>query len=265
VLSWALWIPAALVAAGWWHIPLSVTLAGLLGAWMPSLVAILLAGLADGRAGLRLLWRRLTLWRVGGRWYLFALLWPAANSLLATTTATLLGWPAPDFANPPVVSVYPVPPEALAAGFLPLLPMVFVIQFFGSSLGEEIGWRGFALPRLQARWGWLASSLVLGLLWAGWQVPHEWVPGQPVNIAAMVWLVVGMVLSAALYTWLFNHTRGSLLPVLLFHTSQAVTGLFLAGVGLPWLESAWAALLLGLILAVEAQTSGRAHLAALPG
>ncbi len=71
---------------------------------------------------------------MGGRWYLFALLWPAANSLLATAAAVLLGRPAPDFARPRVISVYPVPPEALAAGFLPLLPMVFVIQFFGSSL-----------------------------------------------------------------------------------------------------------------------------------
>ncbi len=139
VLSWALWLPAALVTAGWWDIPLPVTLAGLLGAWVPSLAGLLLTLFSDGCTGLRHLWRRLTLWRVGGRWYLFALLWPAANSLLATAAAVLLGRPAPDFASPRVISVYPVPPEALVAGFLPLLPMIFVIQFFGSSLKDIRG------------------------------------------------------------------------------------------------------------------------------
>lgn len=247
-LSWGFWIPAALAAKGRLAFPVPETLAGLLGAWGPSLVAVLVTAATSGWAGLAVLLRRLTQWRVGARWLIFALLWPALLSLTVTGIATLLGSPLPDFAQPPVVSLYPVPPELLSAGFLALLPMVFVIQVFGSSLGEELGWRGFALPRLQHGMSALSASIILGLIWGVWQSARLWTPGVAFDWVAALWLVVGMVLNTILYTWLFNNTQGSLIPVILLHTTQAVTGLFLSATPNSWLTNGLTALLVIVII-----------------
>lgn len=249
-ISWGFWVPSALAAKGLLAFPVPATLAGLLGAWGPSLAGIIMTAVDQGGSGLRTLFRRLVAWRVPARWYLFALLWPAALSLSVTGISLLFGGQAPDFANPPVVSQYPLPAEAFGAGFLVLLPMVFLIQFlFSSSMAEELGWRGYALPGLQARSSALASSAVLGLLWGLWHLPRIWVFGNPFPLADAWWLVVGLVLNAILYTWVFNNTRGSLLPVLLLHTAQAVTGLFLAQVPNAALETGLTALLVVLVVA----------------
>jgi membrane protease YdiL (CAAX protease family) len=235
-LSWGLWI----LFPG--------TLTGLLGAWAPSLVAVILTAAWYGRTGLRTLLGRLIIWRVGLLWYLFALLWPPVLSLMVTGISMLFGNTAPDFANPPVMSVYPVPPEVRSAGPLVLLPMVFIIQFFGSSLGEELGWRGFALPRFQSWWSPLVAGGIVGFIWGIWQTVHEWVPGQPLDAGSLIWLVMGMTLNGVLYAWMFNNTRGSLIPALLLHTSQALTGLFLAGVSNSVLSIGLTALLVSAIL-----------------
>ncbi len=246
-IAWGFWIPAALATKGLLPFPIPETLAGLLGVWGPSLAGIFVTAAHDGRAGLGTLFRRLSIWRVELRWYLFVLLWPAILSLLVTGFSLLFGSPAPDFAHPPVMNEYPVPPEAFSAGFLPLLPMVFVIQVFGSSLGEELGWRGFALPRLQTRRSTLLASIVLGVLWGLWHLPRVWTPGEPFDAAAFGWLMLGFVLNSVLYAWVFNGTKGSLLLVVLFHTAQPVTNLFLAKVPNPLVESAITVALVGLV------------------
>lgn len=242
-ISWSLWILSALAAQGRLAFEFPVTLAGLLGAWAPGLVGIGVTLWLEGRRATRLLLSRLGVWRVGLRWYLFALLWPVLLSLLSSAVTVLLGGASPDFSNPPVKTEYPLPPGAVQAGFLALLPMIFVIQFFGSSLGEEIGWRGFALPRMQAHRSALLTSLLLGLIWGVWHLPRQWVPGAAFDIAGFAWFLVGISLTAVLYTWIFNNTRGSLLPVVLFHTSQAVAALFLASSAYPWVSPSITALL----------------------
>lgn len=249
LISWGFWIPAVLASQRLLPFEYPVVLAGVLGAWGPGLAAIFLTALSAGRAELKSLLGRLLIWRVGLPWYLFVLCWPAVLSLLATGIAMLFGAPAPDFANPPVVSQYPAPPEAFAYGFLPLLPMVFLTSLFSSALGEELGWRGFLLPRLQSRSGALIASLGLGLVWAIWHLPRLWTPGESFDLAGAAWFTLSLVLNAVLYTWVFNNTRGSLLLVVLFHTSQAVTNLFLAGVLDPLLMNALTALLVLLVVA----------------
>lgn len=251
IIAWSLWIPAALAAEGLLSLPFPVALAGLLGSWGPSLVGILMTVVNDGRQGLRLLFKRFLVWRVGIQWYLFVLLWPAVLSLLVTALSVLLGGSVPDFANPPVMTEYPVPPEVLRAGFLPLLPMVFVTQFFGSAMGEEFGWRGFALPRLQARWNWVLTSGILGVLWGFWHLPRLWVPGDLFDFAGLGWFMLGIVLNTVLYTWVFNSSKGSLLLVVLFHTAQPVTSLFLARASNPLIENVLLALLVVLVVAMS--------------
>ena len=259
-VTWGFWIPAAMAMRGLLTLPFPVAVAGLLGAWTPSLVAILMTAATSGRAGLKGLLDRVSIWRVGIGWYLFVLLWPAVLSLLVTGVCMLFGRPAPDFAHPPVTTQYPAPREAFAAGFLPLLPLVFVTQLFGSSLGEEIGWRGYALPRLQAGRSALLVSLLLGLIWGIWHLPRFWVPGVSLPLAGFAWFVAGIALTAVLYTWIFNNTGGSLLLVILLHTSQAVTDLFLGRVKNPPLLVLFTALL---VIAVVIR-SGAARLRRVP-
>jgi membrane protease YdiL (CAAX protease family) len=156
----------------------------------------------------------------------------------------LLGAAPPDFAHPPALWLYPVPRELFAAGPWPLLPFVFVQTLLLSSpMGEEPGWRGFALPRLQARLGALGASLVLGVLWGLWHLPLALTSGDPTAGTFSGWYLLGITGEAVLYTWLFNSTGGSLLLVLLLHAAMSITGLFLAatdgnaviGVALTWL------------------------------
>jgi membrane protease YdiL (CAAX protease family) len=252
VITWGFWIPTALAGQGTIRFPVPSTVAGLAGAYGPSLVGILLTATYQGRKGLKMLFRRLGVVRVGIGWYLFVLLWPAALSLATTGLAMLLGYPAPDFSNPPVLREYPAPPEAFSAGFLPLLPMVLVTQFLGSSLGEEFGWRGFALPRLQARSRSLWASVILGVLWGLWHLPRLLPSQWPLQVqgSTFAWFMVSIIMTTILYTWVFNNTRGSLWPMLLFHTSQAVTTLFLSAADVPALSALVQACLVATVVLV---------------
>jgi membrane protease YdiL (CAAX protease family) len=225
--SWAAWLPVAAAARGMITLPASSTL-DLLGAFSPTLVALALTFRSGGLRGVRALLGRLRRWKVAPGWYAFALATPAALSLLTTGIHILLGGQSPDFAHPPVLALYPAPLEAFGAGPWPFLPFIFLQQLLlGSAMGEEPGWRGYALPRLQARWTALASSLVLGVLWGLWHLPRLLAGDSPVA-SSLGWLLLGIIPWAVLYTWLYNGTGASLLLPLLLHAATSTTGLFLA-------------------------------------
>ena len=84
---------------------------------------------------------------------------------------------------------------------------------------EEIGWRGYALPRLQARHSALVASLVVGVVWAFWHVPKFLTAGGGQDDSSFWLFLVGTVATAVLFTWVFNSTGGSLLTVTLLHAS----------------------------------------------
>lgn len=257
ILTWGIWIPATLSAAGRLSGDIPVVLADIVGAWGPSLIGIILTLAYCGRAGFRQLLGWLKAWRVGFGWYLFALFWPAVHSLIVTGLAILLqDRSAPDFANPPVLTLYPAPPEVIEAGFLALLPTAIVTQIFGSSLGEELGWRGFAQAHLQQRVSALATSILVGLFWGLWHAPRFWRPGVPFNYVNFGWTVGSTVLDAVIYARLFNAPRRDngaptytlVLPILL-HTSQPITTLFLSRVEAPMIRTLTAATLVLIIVA----------------
>ena len=92
--------------------------------------------------------------------------------------------------------------------------------FPGSALGEELGWRGFVLPRMQARHSALKASLLIGILWGPWHLPL-WLTGtesHPISLYPA--FVVAVIASSVFYTWLYNNTGGSLLIVVLYHAAS---------------------------------------------
>lgn len=171
--------------------------------------AIIASALADGKAGIVALFKRLLIWRVGWVWYAVALLGPAAFYLLGIGINVLLGGANPDFSQPFITRLVPPSFNLGLAALAFLLYQVFVN-------GEEFGWRGYALPKLQANHSALAASLIIGVVWALWHVPKYLTAGDPHDLSFW-FFALNMIANSILYTWVFNKTRGSLLIMLLLH------------------------------------------------
>jgi membrane protease YdiL (CAAX protease family) len=214
--SWLVWSPWLLSEAGVGLLPykLGPQAAGLLVAAAillgPTLSAFIMTALTEGRPGIRRLLGRYVLWRVGLRWYVFALIGIPAIFVLGTIA---FSGDLPNFGalgGPSYVLSY------LAS---------FVLTFiFGGALLEEPGWRGFALPRLQRLQGPLIGTLILGVLWGLWHMPlflsRSWAASSGGGgFLGVVWFVVSAILLAIVITWVFNNTQGSLLLAMLVHAS----------------------------------------------
>jgi uncharacterized protein len=175
----------------------------ILSANVVSVVAIVLTAIVFGRGALRKLLGRLLIWRVNPFWYLVVVLGPVALAGGVVGLNTLMGGPA------------------LSLG-MPLLGAAFFLAFSivpGSALGEEIGWRGYALPRLQAGRSALSASLILGPIWALWHLPL-WLTGAPGRTPILyAAFVVSVIALSVILTWVYNGTGGSLLMVVLLHAT----------------------------------------------
>jgi uncharacterized protein len=200
-LAWILWLPLVVLQD---TIPAAPGLVlVLLGSNVPSLLAIVLTALVLGKGALRKLLGRLLIWRVDPRWYLVVVLVPVALSGGIVALNAFVGGPA------------------ISVG-VPLLTVVITLAFFifpGSALGEEIGWRGYALPRLQSGRSALSASLILGVIWAFYHLPLFFT-GQAFRSPSLLvpFVVSGLALSVIL-TWVYNSTGGSLLLVVLLHAA----------------------------------------------
>jgi membrane protease YdiL (CAAX protease family) len=181
---------------------------------------LLAAALTGGRVALRQLLGRLVRWRVRWYWYALVVIGPAAFSLAVAGVYALLGgsWSA-------------AAPRALQAPVL--LPVFLLILSCTDGLGEELAWRGYALPRLFARYSALAASLILGVAWALWHLPLLWTAGIGEQQLPMWLLLLDIPAKSVLFTWVFLRTRGSVLIAALLHGStnlftvspaEAVTG-----------------------------------------
>jgi membrane protease YdiL (CAAX protease family) len=210
--SWLLALPYVRFAHGAgllpfrWPVPFAVSAAVIPFAG-PFLAAFIMTGSTEGRAGIRRLLRRIVLWRVGLQWYLFALVGIPAITVLG---AILL---------PGVMASFRAP----ALSWVLTYAVSFVVAFvIGGPLGEEPGWRGFALPRLQQLCGPLVGTLVLGPLHVLWHLPYFFIPewGTPRDtILEVSCYVLSGVALTFVYTWLLNRTKGSVLLAILAHTS----------------------------------------------
>src|SRR5262245_21095926 len=234
-LSWACWIPLAI----------SKTLASFpflvlatLGISMPSLVGILLTALDGGRSGLGELFGRLGRVRVPLIWYAVVLLLLPVLQLVALGVPALLGLATITF---------------IFSGFI-------VLSSVASGVGEELGWRGFALPRLQASRPAFAASLLLGVLWGLWHLPLQIARGLPLTAAGLAQFASFLLLLAGwavLFTWIYNNTKGSLFLMILLHAVAdiAVLSVPVSGWigGVLYLVLLWVTVTLVVVLAGSAR------------
>jgi membrane protease YdiL (CAAX protease family) len=184
---------------------MAATALALIGGFGPSLAAMAVVSHHGGWGGLRSWLGRCLQWRVGWRWIALALFFPAACMALA-------GWA--------YVALGGTLPESPALGHLALAAANFILVFLvGGPVGEEFGWRGYALPVMQRRWGWRVSSLVLGGLWALWHLPLFYSADTAQSHLPMGWYALSIIASSVLFAWLYNRTEGSVLPVLILHTA----------------------------------------------
>ncbi len=213
VTSWAIWIPAAVAKLqGTTSVFAPEGFIGGMARWTPGLMAILLSLLIARKSGIGKLFRPILIWRVNIFWYIFALFFQIVVFYAGKMIDALFG----NYYKvaSPLISVY----GAQAAFMLP-----FVILFaFPGVFAEELGWRGFALRRLQSKASALLGSIILAIFWGIWHIPLLIYFGQlrTNDILGAVLSLLEFIPLTILYTWLYNNTKGSLLLVSVFHIGQ---------------------------------------------
>jgi uncharacterized protein len=180
----------------------------------PALAAVIVSQVVDGKTGVQALNQGLIQWRVGLVWYVVAVLGPVFLSIAAQVVTKLLSLP---------ITI------AVSSGNLSFYAMLALVINFCANICEEIGWRGFALPRLQKQHNALIATLIVGILWALWHLPLVFLVGNPMAEFPVLWFFI-IVTNAVIYTWIYNSTKGSILLVALFHGALNIWGSFIPGV-----------------------------------
>ena len=217
--SWAITLAAARQVVyrgvGWpTHYP------SLLG---PAIAAVVVTAWTMGRPGLRDLLARLVRWRVAPRWWLVAVS-PFAFLAIGLIAMRVAGKPLPAagdfgrFSGTPAIGVVGV----------------FLLITFVGSLGEETGWRGYALPQLQRRFSPLTATLILAPLWFLWHLPQFAVIAtyRDFGPANYVGMFLGLTCGAIVLTWLYNRSGSSILLVIVWHGTYNFVGATQAAAGM---------------------------------
>lgn len=192
--SWLFWMPEILWGSRLYLAPFG-----------PTIAAFLLTIINEGRNGAKELLKR-------GLNFKFRKIWLVPIFLLmpvivgfSLLLAILSGEPAPQIA-------------VLSSPWI-VIPAFFYILFLGGPLGEEFGWRGYALDRLQNNYNALISSVILGIVWGLWHLPMFFMKSQDIYHNIPIWgFILGTIFLSILYTWIYNNTGRSILAILLFHT-----------------------------------------------
>ena len=214
LFSWILWLPGSLITYKLvtpnqpWIVICNIL--RWVGGTGPSVAAVLLTKKHDGYSGIKKLFGRV--WDIRlGYWYLPVLFLLPATIVFAHILNVLL------FNSP-------FPESSLLTEFywIPIIFLVFLIMQFS----EELGWRGYALERLQKRWSAVFSSVLLGSIWAIWHLPMFLISGfsQYDNQLPYVQFFITLVLISVLITWLQNNTKGSLAPAFIMHALLNLSG-----------------------------------------
>jgi uncharacterized protein len=202
-------------ALSWWPWPL--TLANPESAamipWGPMFAAFIVLGLTRGRTGMKSLLADMFRWRVRGRWYVLAFLLPIGITLAVVYLNTVLGGPTPT--------------AALRNSLSTLLASFLFITMVGGPFTEEPGWRGFLLPRFQAKYSPLVASLIVGVIWWFWHLPL--MVSDPTGQRPPLPFLVSILAYSILYTWIYNQTKASVFIITLTHgVTNTIAAILLA-------------------------------------
>jgi len=184
--------------------------------WGFFLASIAMTWITLGRESVVALLKRFLIWRVGWKWYLTLLIIPTLILVGISLNAVLTHTPI-DFSSAYAYIIFGSSAN-LSLFIIPFLLIDVVAN------GEEIGWRGYVLPRLQAKYSALVSALVLGVIWGFWHLPKYLSHWDSTIFASFL---VDTIAKAILLTWLYNNTNGSLLLATLCHASWNTAGVFL--------------------------------------
>ncbi len=207
-ISWSIELPLVASAQGWITAPIPFAI-HYLASFGPLLAALIMTWVTGGNEGLKELWGRITQWRVGSTGATFALLSPVALFVLAALVVWVLSG-----------GEWPNLQRLTEINYLPNLGIGALILWLATfGFGEEIGWRGYALPRLQRGRSALSATLILGVMWVVWHVPAFFYLDTYVNLglAAFPLFALGVLAGAIVLTWLYNTTDGSVLMVAVWH------------------------------------------------
>jgi uncharacterized protein len=188
-------------ALAWILIPLVTKISlgfAFLALFSPAFAALIVTGITEGRKGVKHLLAKIVQWKVSWSWYVIAIGLPF---VLAILVWWLAGMPS-----------------------RPVQPLALTLILAALVIGEELGWRGFALPRLQERFSPLVSSLILGALWAAWHLPNALIPGLSYYFYAFPQFLIYVVAMTILFTWLANNTKASVLIAWIFHAAINASG-----------------------------------------
>ncbi len=173
--------------------------------WTPTIWAFVLASALDGVAGLRDLLIRILRWRVGLRWYLIATVGIASLALTARFIQAYVN-------ATPMPAVFDI--AAWPASTWYGLSMLVIDP---GPLGEDPGWRGYALPRMLQRFNPAVASVLLGVIWAVWHLPAFLFSGMPQSTLSVGWFLLAIVSLTVLMSWVAINTRGAVIPAILMH------------------------------------------------
>ncbi len=183
----------------------------IVGGVSPTIAALIAAKLEFGKGGAKYLFDQFGRKGFSKLWFLAAVLLPFALAAFAILLWSITG------------GIYVLDLMKLLE-----FPPILIVNFL-TNMWEEIGWRGYALPTLQKKHNALISSLIIGVFWALWHWPHFAVKDSvmAVNYHNYLWFTIFMLLYSISFTWLYNHSKGSLFIVSLYHASTNATNIIL--------------------------------------
>ena len=206
--SWTIYLSLVAIKYGWTDAPIPYSL-HYLASFGPTLAALIVTALTAGKEGLRELWSRMIKWRVRWGYAVFAVFSPIVFFILAALIIRIIKGEWLDVRLLGQANYMPY----LGWGVLPLWLITF-------GFGEEIGWRGFALPRLQKTMSVQRATLTLALIWSLWHMPAFFYLDTIENLGGLMIIpgfMIGVLFGAVLLTWLYNGTGGSILMVAVWH------------------------------------------------
>ncbi len=176
--------------------------------WSPTIVALVLTRSMEGPGAVRKeIKARLSYRRGSGRWLLLAGIAPLLGTAIAVFTARAAG-----DGNPFIPSA--------------AIPAMFVVQLVTGAVGEELGWRGFLLPRLGKRFGEMTAAWMMAILWSLWHVAAYFVPGMPHQIMPPLLTLLFVALFGVFLAFVFNRAGESALASILAHLSLNIASGF---------------------------------------